>query len=333
MRVVMTLLVRDEADVLEAHLAYHLSAGVDFVIATDHRSTDGTTEILDSYARAGYAHVIRREDDHIRQGAWVTHMARIAAAEHGADWVLNSDADEFWWPRAESLAAALDALPARIGIVYALSRSFVPRSGRGPFFERMTVRLAPSAPINDAASSFRSVAKVAHRAHPRVVVGQGNHRASDLPFSELRGWSPLEILHFPLRSGAQAADKHETTTQAWEWNPRGDLARATRLAGRKGRSRLYERLVVDDDALARGLAEGTLVGDTRLRDALRTLLDDSGRFADPGEGRLRLRLARGELAEDIGRAVDAACLAEADVVRFQRRVDDLAARIAARARV
>jgi hypothetical protein len=332
-KVVMTLLVRDEADVLEAHLAHHLSAGVDFVVATDHRSTDGTAEILQEYARTGYAHVIRREDERIRQSAWVTHMARIAAADHGADWVLNSDADEFWWPRAESLAAALGAVPDRIGIVYALSRSFVPRPGRGPFFERMTVRLAPSAPINDAASSFRSVAKVAHRAHPRVVVGQGNHRASGLPFAELRGWSPLEILHFPLRSSEQAAGKHETTARAWEWNPRGDLARAARLAGQEGRSRLYERLVVDEEALARGLADGTLVCDTRLRDALRTLRDGAGRFVDPHEGRLRLRLGPGPVAEDVARAIEASCLVEADAVRFQRRVDDLAARIALQARV
>jgi len=43
----MTLAVRDEADVIEANIGYHLDAGVDFVIATDPRSTDGTTE---SYA-------------------------------------------------------------------------------------------------------------------------------------------------------------------------------------------------------------------------------------------------------------------------------------------
>ena len=51
----MTLVVRDEADILDAQIAYHLNAGVDFVIAIDHRSVDGTTEILESYARAGAA--------------------------------------------------------------------------------------------------------------------------------------------------------------------------------------------------------------------------------------------------------------------------------------
>ena len=43
-KVVMTLLVRDERDILEQHLAFHFAAGVDEVIVTDHASTDGTEE-------------------------------------------------------------------------------------------------------------------------------------------------------------------------------------------------------------------------------------------------------------------------------------------------
>ena len=48
MRLVQTLLVRDEVDIVDTQIAYHLNAGVDFVIATDHESRDGTTDILES---------------------------------------------------------------------------------------------------------------------------------------------------------------------------------------------------------------------------------------------------------------------------------------------
>src|SRR5262245_39562015 len=95
----MALYVRDEADVLDAQLAFHLNAGVDFVIATDHDSRDGTAEILQSYERVGYLQLHRDPGVAYRQREWMTQMARLAATDQRADWVILSDADEFWWPR------------------------------------------------------------------------------------------------------------------------------------------------------------------------------------------------------------------------------------------
>ena len=65
----MTLLVRDEADIVDDQITYHLAAGVDFVIATDNRSEDGTTAILERYERDGVLHLIREHGDDMRQDA------------------------------------------------------------------------------------------------------------------------------------------------------------------------------------------------------------------------------------------------------------------------
>jgi glycosyl transferase family 2 len=335
-RLVLTVLARDEADVVEAQVAFHLNAGVDFVIATDNRSQDGTTEILESYARSGCLRLIHEPAEGLRQGEWVTRMARLAATEHGADWVINSDADEFWWPRRGSLKDALAAVPARFGIVQAFWRSFVPRPDDGAFFaDRMTVRLSAQAPINDPRSFYRPVIKVAHRADPDVQVGRGNHDLIDSPLRPLLSWYPLEVLHFPLRSRAQWRRKVELQGDAFTKHIEraGTGYHLTSYdALRSGRiDEQHDAMVVDDEALARGLADGTLVEDTRLRDALRSLRLDAPRegraFAIPAERDTPLSLPRPTVADDAEYAAEAAALDEAYVVRVQRRIDALEDRL------
>jgi len=318
----MTLLVRDEADVLETHLAYHLAAGVDVVIATDHRSSDGTTEILESYARAGHVQLFREHGERIHQSEWVTRMARFAATEFDADWVINSDADEFWWPRGASLKEVLAAVPTAFGVAYALSRSFVPRADdRQPFSERMIYRLASAAPINDPATSFRPVVKVAHRGDPNVVVSHGNHDVFRAGGARLRAWHPLEVLHLPLRSREQVARKHRNTRLAWERNLRGDLSRAGEALEAGRPEAFYDRVALGDRAVRRGVADGTLVKDTRLRDVLRALSGVHGASGEPGP------VARRDEEEAL-HAVEAACFVEASIVRLGRRLDELGERVA-----
>ena len=200
----MTLRARDEADIVGQWLDFHLNAGADFVVVTDNRSQDGTTEILERYARTGAVHVIHEPREDLREDEWVTRMARLAATEFGADWVINSDADEFWWPRGASLRDVLAAVPDRYGTVSAFWRVFVPRPGGGPFEERMTVRFSALAPINDPTSLYRPTRKVIHRAHPEIRLTRGNHAIVDNPFEPLRGWFPVELFHFPVRDRGAA---------------------------------------------------------------------------------------------------------------------------------
>jgi hypothetical protein len=321
MKLVLTVLARDEADVIDAQVAFHLNAGVDYVIATDNNSRDATTEILEAYARAGVLHLIHEPAEGLRQGEWVTRMARLAAREFGADWVINTDADEFWWPRGGSLKDVLAAVPERYGIVRAFWRSFVPRPDDGAFFaERMNARLTQQAPINDPTSFYRPVVKVAHRADPNVTVARGNHALADSRFEMLTTWHPIEVLHFPLRSRAQWMRKVELQGDAFTKH----IERSGTGYHLKGYDALqegridaqYESLIVDDGALQRGLDDGSLETDTRLRDALRTLSEGGElRFPPPTD------------ADDAVYAGEASVLDEAYLVRAQRHVDALEQRL------
>ncbi len=50
MRLAMTLMVRDEADIIGAMLDHHLRQGVDIFIVTDNGSIDGTREIIEEFS-------------------------------------------------------------------------------------------------------------------------------------------------------------------------------------------------------------------------------------------------------------------------------------------
>ena len=308
MRVVMTLVVRDEADLVGAWLDYHLARGVDLVIATDHRSVDGTTDVLRGHERDGRVVLLREEGDDLRQAKWVTRMARLAATEHGADWVIPSDADEFWWPREGTFAEILAAVPRRFGVVRGLMRHFVLRPGEGPFFERMTARARPTA---DLSSPYHAQVKIAHRAAADAVVAVGNHDVEGSGLRLVREWFPFEVLHFPIRSERQLEDKFLRRATS----PDGrHIVRALDLLARGEGGTLLAETLVDDERLATGLGEGTLVLDVRLRDALRGLASDGCLPPDP----------RQALADDADLAIDAHVALEHDsAVIAERRCSEL----------
>ena len=251
----------------------------------------------------------------------MTRMARLAATDFGADWVVNSDADEFWWPRGESLRDVLAAVPDRYGTVSAFLRVFVPRPGDGPFAERMTVRFSPLAPINDPASLYKPIRKVIHRGHPEIRLTRGNHALVGSPFAPLRGWFPVEVFHFPLRTAEQTAHKAYLQGTAFQQHiDRAPTAYHRNMFAALNGGRIgdyYESLVVDDDR-ARPRRRGRKA--RGRHEATRCASESS----QPGR---RPTFPIPTLVEDAEYAVEAAVLGEADVVRLQRRLDELESRL------
>ena len=282
MRVVMTLLVRDEQELLAANLDYHLRQGVDFVLVSDHGSTDATPRILDEYVARGVARVLPVEGEALDQGGWVTRMARLAAVEHGADWVINNDADEFWWPAAGTLADMLALVPERYGQLVCPRHNFVPRPGSGPFWERMAVREARSQNL----VGRELEPNAAHRGHPDVVVDHGNHGVREASLRPAPRLSLIEVLHFPIRTWEQFEHKVARAGRGYRTLPalppevgRDQLT----LAAMHERGELrawFERATLDDERIEAGLARGELVVDRRLQRFLAG--DDEPKTGGPG---------------------------------------------------
>jgi len=133
MRLAMSILVRDEADIIEANIRHHANLGVNRFIVTDNGSVDGTREILGRLSQEINLTVIDEPAKTIDQDMWVTRMANMLQQEDSADWVINNDADEFWLPDQGSLKEAiLRALEAadedadKIGMLYCQRHNLLP---------------------------------------------------------------------------------------------------------------------------------------------------------------------------------------------------------------
>jgi glycosyltransferase involved in cell wall biosynthesis len=273
-KVVMTLLVRDEEDILRANIDFHLHRGVDEIVLMDNRSVDGTADIAREYERRGVLRYLFQGDDDYAQAKWVTGMARYAREEMGADWVINSDADEFWWEASGSLKNVLAAVGGDTVAITAERTNFVarPEDGR-PFWRRMDVRHKTS--FNALGDVLPG--KVAHRGLADIAVEQGNHGVRIAGSAVSATPAPITVLHFPVRSRAQFFNKIVAGGAAYARNrdlPPGIGATWRHLYALHQAGELeseFRKELFSADDVATGLASGMLMRDERLADALASL--------------------------------------------------------------
>jgi hypothetical protein len=272
MSVVSITEVGTDAELLDAHLAFHLNAGVDVIIAAVAGAGDAVIDVIEPYERGG----------HVRLASGsLTELGRLAVAECGAEWIIPSGLDQFWWPRGESLKEVLAVIPPRYALVQALVREFGgPPETTGFFAEDRTSRtsLLEAEPLSrqPLASQLRPV----YRATPNIEIDPGDWTLGGRRVP-LRAWYPIEVLHFPTPP------------------------------------------TIDDSGL---------VDDTRLRDAFRELRvrsDNSGgrAFALPVDGVGLITFPVPSVVDDAAYAIECAAVGEVDLVRLDRQIRDLEARI------
>jgi glycosyltransferase involved in cell wall biosynthesis len=220
-RLVMTLLVRNEADVIEGNLRFHLDHGVDFIVATDNGSSDGTTEILEEYAKQGVVHLLHEPSRVFQQRAWVNRMGRLAYSAFAADMIFHADADELWLPRSGSLKTELSrysdvdvlSVPVRNmlianrggaecfpgDIIYEVSNPIVkalPKVMDEVNWRSFLLYRYPNKVIYTTRQGYLEVVQGNHDIQPRHWQNYCKQPSCD-----------IEVLHFPVRGFAQFCRK------------------------------------------------------------------------------------------------------------------------------
>ncbi len=192
-RLVATLLVRNEEDIVGANIEHHVEHGVSHFIVTDNASTDRTREILGKYPEV--VEVIDEPCLEHRQSEWVTRMARLAC-KLDPHWIVHLDADELWCGLTQLRLAAKPAV--------ASTKMFL----HPPRLVRFDLhRLRYYLDFEDAGLPGES--KVMHRPDPEIVIVHGNHGCNrDTEFTKAV-WRH----HYPVRCWEQflrkTVDGHE----------------------------------------------------------------------------------------------------------------------------
>lgn len=273
----VTAMVRDEVDVIDAWVLHHLDQGVDVLLVTDNGSTDGTTDVLQRHADAGRLHLFHDPVHRKQQGTVVTQMARRAATKHGADWVINADADEFLVPvdRSTRLVDAFEMIDVAIqSFTVPVVNLVGPLALDGAGFDRLIWRDERTpAELRRAGLLAHPTPNAVHVASADVVVAQGNHIVSLESLGTPPSEAALEVLHLPWRSWRQIRHKVDITGAGYEASP--DLVPSPNHHGMRDYRRLHEgvllpyaaaRHVTDEQA-----DEGSFRRDTWLRDHLASL--------------------------------------------------------------
>lgn len=218
-RIIMTLLVKNEEDMLEKNLLFHKAMGVDGFIITDNNSTDRTLDIINQYKEKGWVlEFIKEPGTNYQQKKWVDRMAWLAKTKHHADWIINADADEFWYPASGSLKDTL--AKTRANVIRVKPRSVYPEDDK-PFWQWNKI----VKPVEDYSKYDlslypifeRQYQKVLHRAVGYIQISMGNHKVVMIPKRSV--YSDITIFHFNIRGKKQFLEKMINGGKQLEQNP------------------------------------------------------------------------------------------------------------------
>jgi len=271
----MTLLVRNEGDILRDNIEFHLRMGVDYIFATDNGSTDNTVEILNEYVKKGILTLVHEPKQDYAQAKWVNRMADMAFEQFGPCFIFHCDADEFWFSKSGNLKNELatyplvDCLAVKVNNVLLRFNNFLetfPEDAVLDIVNPLSTNDIRQDSIKNSMYIFPYPDKAFYRANKYMPhVTGGNHRLVERKISVTKESRDITVYHFPIRSFAQFTRKVIEGGSAIVSNP--DLAPAFGWHWRRWYQQYidgtlqeaYRLLVLDNEEAATYAARNVLV--------------------------------------------------------------------------
>ncbi len=221
---IMTLLVKNEEDILEENLIFHKQMGVDAFIITDNMSDDKTPQIIEKYKQKGWIlESITETSQDFSQAEWVHRMDIIARNRYHADWIINADADEFWYSD-KNIKESLNVQNNKIfvPIFTMLSQNEDWKLNTQKVIRNFPKKLLKNLQTTKKLSKFNqfsvSIPKIIIRASDYKMIHMGNHNCDMIYNCEKLISNSIQIFHFNIRGLAQFKQKMITGGAAYERN-------------------------------------------------------------------------------------------------------------------
>lgn len=209
-KLIMTLVVRNEEDIVEQNIRFHCAMGCDGFIVSSHNCTDRTDSILYKLQQEGLVlDIIKRTSPNHQHSIWVNEMVHIAKKKYKADWVINADADEFFY--SKSLNLKLSILQNKACNVLWVDSIFLFPENRTDFFNSIYFVTRPfqffeaiglgidKDPLYTEFIGSQGCTKVIHKTKGFKRISDGNHDVKMINKKKIQS-ADIRLYHYHIRS-------------------------------------------------------------------------------------------------------------------------------------